>query len=459
MEIKNRKFLVVGMGVSGVAAARFLKRRGAEVTITDRAPADRLKPHLAEVEDLGVKLELGGHSDESFAAVDVIIASPGVPLTITPLRRAAEAGIPVMGEIELAAALISKPIVAVTGTNGKTTVTTLVGEMLKQSGKHVFVGGNIGKPLIGFIDKGENADVAVVEVSSFQLDGTYGLRPSVAVLLNIAEDHLDRYDTFNDYVRSKGRIFAHQETDDTAVLNGSDFHVLQAAKTARSRKCYFNGGHKISNGSVSRDGGIDIWRDGNRVGGIDIRQPYLLAPHNLENVSAAVLAALSAGGTMAGVQAAIDEFKGLPHRLEFVDTVDRVDYFNDSKATNPDAVRRALEWFPRPVVLLMGGQDKGCDYGVLKNVIREHARAVVLFGAAQEKIQLAINGAAQLRSEATLAGAVRRARSLAEAGDAVLLSPACSSFDAYESYARRGEDFRRIVGELKGETDESAQKK
>jgi UDP-N-acetylmuramoylalanine--D-glutamate ligase len=364
-----------------------------------------------------------------------------------------------MGEIELAASLISKPIVAITGTNGKTTVTTLVGEMLKQSGKHVFVGGNIGKPLIGFIDKGENADVAVVEVSSFQLDGAFGLKPSVAVLLNIAEDHLDRYDTFDAYIRSKGRIFAAQEAEDVAVLNGSDFHVLQAAKTARSRKSYFNSGHKISNGTVNREGGIDIWQEGKRVGGIDIRQAYLQAPHNQENVSAAVLAAISSGGTVEGIQAAVTEFRGLPHRLEYVDTLDHVAYYNDSKATNPDAVRRALEWFSCPVVLLMGGQDKGCDYGVLRNVIREHARAVVLFGAAREKIQPSLNGAVPIRAEETLAQAVRRAGSLAEPGDAVLLSPACSSFDAYQSYARRGEDFRNIVGQIKGVSDAAVQEK
>jgi len=453
MEIRDKRFLVVGLGVSGMAVARFLKRRGADVTITDRASADELKRYVADARELGVTLELGSHTDASFMSVDCIIISPGVPLTITPLLKAAEANVPIMGEIELAAALISKPVVAVTGTNGKTTVTTLVGDMLKQSGKHVFVGGNIGKPLIGFVDKGENADVAVVEVSSFQLDGAYGLRPTVAVLLNIAEDHLDRYDSFDAYIQSKGRIFSLQEDEDVAVLNGSDFHVLQAAKTAKGRKIYFNSGQHISNGTVIREGGLDIVQNGKAVGGIEISQPYLQAPHNLENVAAAVLAAVSAGGTIAGIQAAINDFKGLPHRLEYVASLDDVAYYNDSKATNPDAVRRAVECFSRPVVLLMGGQDKGCDYGVLKNVIREHARAVILFGSAREKIQLSINGAVPVWVEETLARAVRRARELAEPGDAVLLSPACSSFDEYESYAERGEDFRNIVESLKGVSD------
>ncbi len=450
MEIKDKKFLVVGLGVSGLAAARFLKRRGAEVLVTDSAPAEKLEPYLADARELDVGLALGPQAKAPFTAVDNIIVSPGVPLTIDPLRRAAEAGIPVMGEMELAAGLISKPVVAITGTNGKTTVTTLVGDMLKQSGKHVFVGGNIGKPLIGFIDKGENADVAVVEVSSFQLDGRFGLRPSVAVLLNIAEDHLDRYDDFAAYIRSKGRIFAVQEAEDTAVLNGSDFHVLKAAKAAKSRKLYFNCGCNVTNGTVVREGGIDIIRDGERLGGIDIGQAYLRAPHNLENVSAAVLAAISAGGTIAGIQTAVNAFRGLPHRLEYVDSVDDVAYVNDSKATNPDAVRRALEWFSRPVVLLMGGQDKGCDYGVLKNVIREHARALVLFGEAREKILVALNGAVPARSEKTLRQAVYRAREMATSGDVVLLSPACASFDMYTGYAQRGEEFRDIVGELKG---------
>ena len=459
MDIEGKTFLVVGLGMSGFAVARFLKRRGGIVTITDRSPANRLQQYLADVEDLDVRLELGGHVESSFTAADCIIVSPGVPLTISPLLAAREANVPIMGEIELAAGLITKSIVAITGTNGKTTVTTLVGEMLKQSGKHVFVGGNIGRPLISFIDKGENADVAVVEISSFQLDGYFGFRPNVAVLLNIAEDHLDRYEDFDAYVRSKGKLFSSQAEEDTAVLNGSDFHVLQAAKAAKSRKYYFNGGHNISNGTVVTEDGLDILVDGHLLGRIDVRQPYLKAPHNLENVSAAVLAAISAGGTVTGIQAAIDEFRGLPHRLEYVDTVDDVAYFNDSKATNPDAVRRALEWFPCPVVLLMGGMDKGCDYGVLRNAIREHARALVLFGAAREKIQVALNGAVPVWSEETLARAVKRAGDLAEAGDAVLLSPACSSFDAYENYARRGEDFRKIVGGLKGESDAVDQEK
>lgn len=453
MEIREKHFLIVGLGMSGLAVARFLKKRGAEVTITDRAQADDLGRYIADAQELGVTLELGAHSDASFLSADCIVVSPGVPLTISPLRRAAEAKIPIMGEIELAAGFISKPIVAITGTNGKTTVTTLVGDMLKQSGKHVFVGGNIGRPLIGFVDKGENADVAVVEVSSFQLDGDYGLRPSVAVLLNVAEDHLDRYEDFDAYVRSKGRIFANQEAADTAVLNGSDFHVLRAAKTARSRKLYFNGGHHISNGTVAREGGVDIVREGKVIAGITVSQDYLKAPHNFENVSAAVLAAYSSGGTVEGIQAAVTAFQGLPHRLEFVDSLNNVAYYNDSKATNPDAVRRALEWFTRPVVLLMGGQDKGVDYGVLKNAVREHARALVLFGAAREKIQVSLNGAVPLWVEKTLLQAVRRARELAEPGDAVLLSPACSSFDSYENYAQRGEDFRDIVSKLKGAGD------
>jgi len=453
MEIKDKKFLVVGLGVSGLAAARFLKRRGAHVTVTDIAPEESLKQYITDARELGVTLELGPQANPPVTTVDCIVVSPGVPLTIPPLRLAAEANVPVMGEMELAASLITKPIVAITGTNGKTTVTTLIGDMLKQSGKHVFVGGNIGKPLICFIDKGENADVAVVEVSSFQLDGAYGLRPSVAVLLNIAEDHLDRYEDFEAYIKSKGNIFAAQEAEDTAVLNGSDFHVLQAAKKAGSRKTYFNSGQNISNGAVAREGGLDIFQDGERIGGIEIHQNYLMAPHNFENVSAAILAAISSGGTFEGIQAAINDFRGLPHRLEYVDSLDDVAYYNDSKATNPDAVRRALEWFSSPVVLLMGGQDKGVDYGVLKNVIREHVKALVLFGEARGKIQVFLNGAGPVWSEETLRQAVHRARTLAEPGDTVLLSPACASFDMYASYARRGEDFRNIVGQIKGVKD------
>ncbi|MDY6823688.1 MAG: UDP-N-acetylmuramoyl-L-alanine--D-glutamate ligase [Thermodesulfobacteriota bacterium] len=449
IEIENKRFLVVGLGKTGLATAKFLKRRGGVVTISDNAPADALGELLDTAREMDVAIETGGHQAETIVAADAILLSPGVPQTMPPLLEAAEKGIPVMGEMELAARFMTKPIVAVTGTNGKTTTTTLIGEILKDSGLHVFVGGNIGMPLISFADKGENADIAVVEVSSFQLDTISTFRPRVAVLLNIAEDHLYRYDDFDAYVRSKGRIFENQTRDDVAVINVSDFHVLKAAKGAKSRRLYYNGGRNITDGAVADGKHIDIVADGAVTAGVEVTSPALLATHNLENLSAAVLASLAVGGTIAGIQTAVDKFGGLAHRLQYVDTIDQVAYFDDSKATNPDAVRRALAFFLCPVILVMGGEDKGCDYGVLKNAIREHARAVVLIGEAKERIRSCINGAVPICEAETMAEAVRRARQLAESGDAVLLSPACSSFDMYESYARRGEDFCNAVKAIK----------
>ncbi|MFP4444881.1 MAG: UDP-N-acetylmuramoyl-L-alanine--D-glutamate ligase [Desulfosudaceae bacterium] len=427
IEIRDKRFVVVGLGATGIAVARYLVKRGAHVTVTDRSPESELGESVGQARELGVTLDLGGHSDGVFQGVDYIIISPGVPPGLPPLRQAVEDGIPVLGEIELAAAFMRKPLVAVTGTNGKTTVTTLIGEMLKQSGRHVFVGGNIGRPLISFADKGENADVAVVELSSFQLETIREFHAGVAVMLNIAEDHLDRYEDFDGYRDAKKRIFANQLPEDAAVINGSDFHVLQAAKDAVSRKICFNGGRGVRNGTIN------------------VASPYLRVPHNLENVSAAVLAALEAGGTLEGIQAAVDGFKGLAHRLEFVDMIDNVAYIDDSKATNPDAVRRALECFDTPVVLLLGGENKNCDFGVLRNVIREHAKAAVLLGEAAETIRLALDGAVPCRLADSMADAVGQAAALAKSGEVVMLSPACASFDMYDSYAQRGEDFRRAV--------------
>ncbi|MFO8047947.1 MAG: UDP-N-acetylmuramoyl-L-alanine--D-glutamate ligase, partial [Desulfosudaceae bacterium] len=367
IEVRDKRFLVVGMGATGLAVAKYLVKRGAAVTITDQSPDKELGESCREARELGVTLQLGGHSQEVFSDTDYIVISPGVPTSLPQLRLAAEAGIPVLGEIELAASFMRKPLVAVTGTNGKTTVTTLIGEMLKKSGRHVFVGGNIGRPLISFADKGENADVAVVELSSFQLETIVEFRAGVAVLLNIAEDHLDRHEDLEGYVEAKKRIFKNQLPEDAAIINGSDFHVLKAAKNAVSRKICFNGGRDVNNGAISGDGFIDIVRDKEIVGRINVASPYLRMPHNLENLAAAVLAALEAGGSLAGIQEAADVFKGLPHRLEYVDMINNVAYIDDSKATNPDAVRRALECLDCPVVLLMGGENKGCDFGVLKN--------------------------------------------------------------------------------------------
>ena len=449
MNLAGRDILVVGLARSGIAAARFLARRGARVRATDQAPAERLGPAVAELGALGVELELGGHRPESFTGADLIVISPGVPHRMPLLDAARAAGVPVIGELELAARFIAEPIVAVTGTNGKTTVTELIGAMLAASGRRVFVGGNIGTPLIGYADDGPRAETVVAEVSSFQLDTIETFRPRVGVLLNITDDHLDRYPGFEAYARSKLRLFENQRPADSAVLNTGDAEIRSRAGSIAARVLAFNAprgdGAAVVEGSTLRLRLPEC--DDARL---ELARFRLRGPHNRENAAAAALAALSAGASPDGVQAALDGFAASPHRLETVATVAGVEYVNDSKATNVDAVRRGLESFERPVVLIMGGQDKGGDFRLLADAARARGRALVLVGGARETIRAALGGVLPVHEAADMEDAVRRAAALAAPGDAVLLAPGCASFDRYANYLERGEDFRRAVGRLAG---------
>jgi len=444
MNLAGRTILVVGLARSGIAAARFLARRGAKVRATDLAPADRIGPAAAELRALGVELELGGHRPESFTRAALIVISPGVPHRMPLLEAARAHGVPVIGELELAARFIAEPIVGVTGTNGKTTVTELIGAMLAASGRRVFVGGNIGTPLIGYVDGAAPAEVVVAEVSSFQLDTIETFRPQVGVLLNITADHLDRYPDFDAYARSKLRLFANQQPGDTAVLNGSDPAVRARAGAIAAGILYFNAPR--GDGAARLEGRVLRLRLPNRAESrLDLGRFGLRGPHNLENAAAAALAALSAGASPDGVQAALDGFAAAPHRMETVATVGGVEYVNDSKATNVDAVRRGLESFAQPVVLIMGGVDKGGDFRLLRDAARARGKALVLVGGAREAIRAALGGILAVHEAADMAEAVRRAADLAAPGDVVLLAPGCASFDRYANYQERGEDFRRAV--------------
>ena len=378
MDLHQKNILIVGLGISGMAAARFAKNNGGIVTITDIAEEDDLAGYLQEVRKIDVRTELGGHNTETFERADFIIVSPGVPHTIFPIERAKKKGIPVLGEIELASRYIREPIIAISGTNGKTTTTRLLGNMLESSGFKVFVGGNIGNPLIDYAGGEKTADIVVAEVSSFQLDTIDTFRPRVSVLLNISEDHLDRYPNFNSYAMSKGRIFKNQAEGDTAVINGSDPFISLISNTLRTRilSFYHEDNFNTKNREyavIRRRNGqsapmINIFTKENPKGFLDLSKVDLLGRHNMENIVAAALAALAAGGTIEGVQSALNDFKGLPHRLEFVKTVNGVHFYDDSKGTNIDAVVRALEVFDKPVVLIMGGRDKGGDFGQLQEM-------------------------------------------------------------------------------------------
>ena len=471
---------MVGLARTGLAVARFLRDQGAQVTATDLKKKDELGSYTQEALTMGISLELGAHEIESFRGSDLIVVSPGVPHMITPLEAARSAGIPVIGEVELASRYINEPIVAITGTNGKTTTTSLVGEMLRASDCSVFVGGNIGAPLIGYVNSGTHADVIVAEISSFQLDTAESFRPKVGVLLNITEDHLDRYSDFRHYQRSKGRLFENQQSTDVAILNGIDPAVSELETVIRAQKLYFNinsdtldravrvtptqtllpwprgeepslprtgygGGNERLHGVELRDDEMICCLPGEAPVVLNLARFRLKGSHNLENAAAATLAALVAGANRAGVQMAIDTYEGLRHRLEYVRSVNGVPYYNDSKATNVDAVKRSLESFDTPVIVIMGGRDKGGSYAVLKDLVKERVKRLIAIGEAREKILSALGGLMHGEGTRTLAEAVHLAHQAAAPGDVVLLSPGCSSFDMFTDYVERGDAFCEAV--------------
>ncbi len=446
----GKTVVVVGLGRTGLAVARFLDSRGARVVVTDTAGEEALAAQLNRLSGTAIRAELGGHRHETFEQATLVVISPGVSHTIEPVAAARAAGIPVISEIELAARFIREPIVAVTGTNGKTTTTELIGQMLRESGRTVFVGGNIGNPLIGYVAAGEAVDVVVAEISSFQLDTSETFRPRVAVLLNITADHLDRYPDFEAYTAAKFRIFENQQPADIAVINLADPVIRRLAHRIKSRKLAWGRVTATEEGALLEEDRILIRMRDRRsgpeaVGQVDLSGFCLRGRHNRENVCAACLAALAVGVTWEGIQATVNSFQPTPHRIEFVGSVDGVSYYNDSKATNVDAVARALESFSQPLILIMGGRSKGADFRRLTDHVRQHVKHLILTGEATEQIHGVLGQLVPAHMAASLHEAVRRAHVLAVAGDAVLLSPGCASFDRYPNYAERGEDFRRAV--------------
>ncbi|ADH86177.1 UDP-N-acetylmuramoylalanine/D-glutamate ligase [Desulfurivibrio alkaliphilus AHT 2] len=460
--LTGKHVLVVGLGKSGCAAARFLVKQGVRISVSEGgravAPASRMVQWLQE---RGVYCELGGHSPQLFAGVDVILLSPGIPLDIPALDAARAAGVPIIGELALAPEYLRTPVIAVTGTNGKSTVTTLVGELLRAAGRNVFVGGNLGTPLCEYLAGPQEADWAVLEVSSFQLDSAGKFSPDIAVLLNISPDHLDRYPDYAAYAASKWRIVANQGREQWAVINRDDPEILRllAAGPPASRVFGFGGrgmaGPLAANQSREAAPGppvdglrLCLTQEDEHCEEYPLPANELAVEPNRQNALAAVLAARLAGCPPAAVGPALAAFQALPHRLALVATVAGVRYYDDSKATNIGAVISALQGLPGPVVLIAGGLDKGGDYRLLLPAIKEKVRAVVLIGSAREKMRAALAPAVPVTEAADLPSAVRIATQLAAAGEAVLLSPACASFDMFAGYAQRGEVFRRAVREL-----------
>jgi UDP-N-acetylmuramoylalanine--D-glutamate ligase len=420
------------------------------VTVSETGEADGFGNEIEQLEPIGVRLEFGPHRTETFLEADLIVLSPGVPHTIMPLQDARRRGRPVVGEMELAARFIREPIAAVTGTNGKTTTTELLGAMLKASGKTVFVGGNIGNPLIEYVEGGQPADWLVVEVSSFQLDTMETFHPRIGCLLNISADHLDRYPDFAAYTAAKWRLFQNQTGNDAAVVNGALLREDMPQALPAGKTLFFNKapqGRQLAAFRRKDEMVLDAGREAVPMT-IDLSTMQLIGRHNEENVAAAGLAAAAAGATAPGIQTALNDFRGLPHRVSFVGEVNGVRYYDDSKATNVDAVARALEGFHEPVVLIMGGRDKGGSYRVLEGILRQKVSRLIVLGEAAGIIVNALEGVVPIQIAADMGAAVRLAADGAREGGVVLLSPACASFDMYESYHHRGEDFCRHVRQL-----------
>ncbi len=449
MELKNKKILVVGLARTGASVARFLTGQGATVTVTDMKNREALAVIVDSLADLDITLELGRHGEETFTGADLIVVSPGVPMNIAPLKLARERGVPVISEIELAHSFIRAPMVAITGTNGKTTTTTLTGEIFKGCGFRTFVGGNIGKPLIDLITSGEQVDRVVAEISSFQLEGIAEFRPRVAVLLNITEDHLDRYANFQEYVDAKERIFANQTGEDFAVLNLDDPLVAACADRIAARVVPMSRLRQMEQGISLRNGVITFAWEG-RVERFPTSALKLRGVHNLDNCMASLAATLLLGCEGGSVLAALERFSGLPHRMELVAEVGGVAYYNDSKGTNVGSVVKSLESFPGNVILIAGGKDKGGEYTPLAELVRERVRHLILLGEARELIRDALGHLTHTVMAGSLEEAVWEAHRLGRPGDTVLFSPACSSFDMFRNYEERGDRFSAAVRSLPG---------
>jgi UDP-N-acetylmuramoylalanine--D-glutamate ligase len=447
MELKGKKVLVVGLGKSGLAAALFLRRQGAQVTVSDVRSAEALAKDIPALIDEGIAVEAGGHGLLTFRRQDLIVVSPGVPLDTPELVQVQKFGLPIIGDLELAVHYLRGHVLAITGSNGKTTTTTLCGEILKAGKLPTQVGGNIGVPVIALLEDSRDDGWSVLEVSSFQLETAYEFHPQIAVILNITPDHLDRHGTFENYQAAKERIFARQTAEDALVLNADDEATKSAAARARSRIFWFSRASIVRQGTFVQDGVI-LFRPTEQGGAepvLKVAEIPLKGAHNVENVLAAVCAARLAGVEAETIRTAIVNFQAVEHRLEYVATLNGVDYYNDSKATNVDASMKAIAAFPGGIHLILGGKDKNSDYRQMRTLLRERVKAVYTIGAAAEKIHTHIEGAAPIVSAGTLEEAIARAAAAAQPGEIVLLAPACSSFDQFENYEHRGRVFKETV--------------
>ena len=452
MRVKDKNILVVGFARSGLAAANFLLKRGARVAITDIRSEDALKGQISRL--VGpVQLALGGHRLEDFLNTDLIVLSPGVAPSRPELQTASQHNIPIFSEVELAYRFLDDPIIGVTGSNGKTTTTTLIGELLKNSGRQSVVAGNIGSPLVQWAetqpDGSKGPTILVVELSSFQLETIDKFRCHIAVLLNLTPDHQDRYREFENYIRAKERIFLNQTSEDHAVLNADNPHTLEMAERGQSSVLLFSRKRPLEKGVFVQAGVIRIRCEAQNYNLMPVQNIRLRGNHNLENVLAATGVGVLAGLDPQTMARTFENFGGVKHRLELVAELNSVSFYNDSKATNIDSTSRALEAFSEPLVVIMGGLDKGANFGTLRPLMAGKVKLLILLGLASEKIFKALSGTVETIAVSDMMKAVEQAYQAAVPGDTVLLSPGCASFDMFKDFEHRGRVFKRAVHALK----------
>lgn len=448
MQLKGRNALVVGLARTGAATAEFLARRRARVTISELKPAEQVAALAERLRGLGVRLECGGHEERSFLSADLIIPSPGVPLDLPALLAARHRGIEIISELELAWRFLRGTVVAITGSNGKTTTTALLGKILADAGRPTQVGGNIGTPAISLVETSSEQSVTVLEASSFQLEAVTSFRPRVAALLNISPDHLDRHASMQDYVTAKARLFGHQRGDDFAIFNADDPQCAALAPEVRAQRFWFSRQRRLDMGAFVEGDWVAFANGPAQECVLERKTIRPKGTHNLENVLAAVCAARLLEVSAEAIRRAVAGFEGVEHRLEFVAELAGVAFYNDSKATNVDAALKAIEAFVGNLIVILGGKDKGSDFRPLRALLADRARHVLLIGAARQKLAEQLRDGFPLEEVETLPQAVARAAEVARAGDTVLLAPACASFDQFENFEHRGRVFKEEVRKL-----------
>jgi UDP-N-acetylmuramoylalanine--D-glutamate ligase len=447
-DVRGKNVTVIGAARSGVAVARVLQQHGARPFVSDKTAAEKLASEARLLTDLGIEVELGGHSDRVYNC-SLMVISPGVPSNAPVVVEARRRNISVVSELEVASWFCRSPIVAITGSNGKTTTTTLIGRILGDAKKKHAVAGNIGTAFSSVVLGLDPAAAAVLEVSSFQLDHCETFRPRISAILNITRNHMDRYEnSMENYAASKARIFMNQKDDDVIIYDADDEWTGRIIGQARCRQIPFSIHRSLKEGAFVEHGSLVTALEGKRSEIIRTDEISIRGPHNLYNAMAATLVGQLLGVTAASLRATLRNFKGVEHRQEFVRELNGVRYYNDSKATSVDAVWYALQAFDRPIVLMLGGRDKGNDYSRITDLVRKHVRAIVAMGESADKVERAFQGIKPLRRAGSIDEAVLAAQHLAQQGDVVLLSPACASFDWFENYEQRGRVFKELVRNL-----------